>query len=38
MLNGHDPFAYLKDVYTGCPHIAREDIDQLLPHNWSPSA
>ena len=36
-LNGHDPYAYLKDVLTRLPtHLAR-DIDQLLPHRWTPT-
>ncbi|MDP9095813.1 MAG: IS66 family transposase [Pseudomonadota bacterium] len=35
-LNGHDPYAYLKDVLTRLPtHLAR-DIDELLPHRWTP--
>jgi transposase len=36
-LNGHDPFAYLKDVLHRLPAHPARDIDQLLPHNWSPS-
>ena len=36
-LNGHDPYAYLRDVLTRLPtHLAR-DIDALLPHRWTPS-
>ena len=36
-LNGHDPYRYLKDVLTRLPtHLAR-DIDQLLPHRWTPT-
>jgi hypothetical protein len=35
-LNGHDPYVYVKDVLTRLPtHLAR-DIDELLPHRWSP--
>ncbi len=35
-LNGHDPYAYLKDVLARLPtHMAR-DIDELLPHRWAP--
>ena len=36
-LNGHDPYTYLKDVLARLPtHLAR-DIDELLPHRWTPS-
>jgi transposase len=36
-LNGHDPYAYLKDVLARLPtHRARE-ITELLPHNWTPA-
>jgi hypothetical protein len=34
-LNGHDPYAYLKDVLTRLPTQPSE-IDQLLPHKWQP--
>lgn len=34
MLNGHDPFAYLKDVLTRLPTQKNNAIDELLPHNW----
>ena len=33
-LNGHDPYAYLKDVLTRLPTQPASDIAQLLPHNW----
>ncbi len=33
-LNGHDPYAYLKDVLTRLPTHKARDIDQLLPHIW----
>ena len=36
-LNGHDPYAYLKDVLTRLPTQKDRDIDQLLPHLWQPS-
>lgn len=37
-LNGHDPYSYLKDVLARLPtHLAR-DIDELLPHRWTPLA
>ncbi|WP_415792854.1 IS66 family transposase [Bordetella tumulicola] len=35
-LNGHDPYAYLKDVLTRLPTQPASRIDQLLPHNWQP--
>jgi len=33
-LNGHEPYAYLKDVLTRLPTQRASDIDQLLPHQW----
>ena len=36
-LNGHDPYAYLKDVLTRLPTHKAKDIDQLLPHMWQPA-
>jgi hypothetical protein len=36
-LNGHDPWAYLKDVFERLPTFKQRDIDQLLPHNWRPA-
>ena len=33
-MNGHDPYAYLKDVLTRLPTQRASDIYQLLPHNW----
>jgi len=36
-LNGHDPYAYLKDVLTRLPTHKARDIDELLPHRWMPS-
>ncbi len=35
-LNGHDPYAYLKDVLTRLPTHKARDIDELLPHRWTP--
>ena len=35
-LNGHDPYAYLKDVLTKLPTQRASKIDGLLPHNWRP--
>ena len=37
-MNGHDPYAYLRDVLTRLPTHKQRDIDQLLPHIWQPSA
>ncbi|WP_176026002.1 IS66 family transposase, partial [Robbsia andropogonis] len=33
-LNGHDPYAYLKDVLNRLPTHPARQIDDLLPHNW----
>lgn len=33
-LNGHDPYAYLKDVFLRLPTQLNSRIDELLPHNW----
>ncbi len=33
-LNGHDPYAYLKDTLTRLPTQRAGDIDELLPHMW----
>lgn len=35
-LNGHDPFAYLKDVLTRLPTHKANDVAALLPHRWEP--
>ena len=34
-LNGHDPYAYLKDVLERLPTQRASDIDALLPHRWT---
>ena len=34
-LNGHDPFAYLKDVLTRLPAHKNSQIGELLPHRWT---
>jgi len=36
-LNGHDPYAYLKDVLARLPTQKNSAIDELLPHNWTPT-
>jgi transposase len=35
-LNGHDPYAYLKDVLTRLPTQRNSMIGELLPHRWQP--
>nr|WP_250548312.1 transposase domain-containing protein [Pseudomonas hormoni] len=35
-LNGHDPYEYLKDVLTRPPMQRASEIDELLPHRWTP--
>ncbi|KPY97595.1 Transposase [Pseudomonas syringae pv. aptata] len=35
-LNGHDPYAYLKDVLTRLPTQRASEIAELLPHRWRP--
>ena len=37
-LNGHDPYAYLKDVLAQLPTHKNNKIAELLPHRWQPSA
>jgi transposase len=34
-LNGHDPYAYLRDVLTRLPTHKASQIDELLPHRWA---
>ena len=36
-LNGHDPYAYLKDVLARLPTQKNSQIDELLPHRWQPT-
>ncbi len=33
-LNGHDPYAYLKDVLARLPAQPASRIEELLPHHW----
>lgn len=35
-LNGHDPYAYLKDVLMRLPTQRASEINKLLPHMWAP--
>jgi hypothetical protein len=34
-INGHDPYAYLKDVLKRLPTHPDSRIEELLPHRWS---
>lgn len=36
-LNGHDVYAYLKDVLTRLPTQRASEIEELLPHRWLPA-
>ena len=33
-LNGHGPYAYLKDVLARLPSHPAVHVDELLPHRW----
>ena len=35
-LNGHDPYAYLKDVLQRLSTHKNHQIAELLPHRWQP--
>jgi hypothetical protein len=35
-LNGHDPYAYMKDVLQRLPTHKMSAIAELLPHRWQP--
>jgi transposase len=35
-LNGHDPYAYMKDVLTRLPTQRASQVGDLLPHRWQP--
>ena len=35
-LNGHEPWAYLKDLLTRLPTQLNSRIEELLPHKWQP--
>jgi transposase len=37
-MNGHDPYAYLRDVLERLPTQPNSRIEELLPHRWAPSA
>lgn len=33
-MNGHDPYAYLRDVLTRLPTHRASRVEELLPHRW----
>ncbi|MGI0133594.1 MAG: transposase domain-containing protein, partial [Candidatus Micrarchaeaceae archaeon] len=35
-INGHDPYAYLKDILERLPTQPASRIQELLPHKWTP--
>jgi transposase len=37
-LNGHDPYAYLRDVMERLPTQPNSRIQELLPQRWQPLA
>ena len=37
-MNGHDPYAYLKDVLERLPTQPASKVEELLPHRWMPLA
>lgn len=37
-MNGHDPWAYLRDVLQRLPTQPNSRIEDLLPHRWRPAA
>ena len=37
-INGHDPYAYIKDVLTRLPLHPNSRIEELLPHRWQPAS
>ncbi len=36
-INGHEPYAYIKDVLERLPTQPNSRIDELLPHRWTPA-
>jgi transposase len=37
-INGHEPYAYLKDVLERLPTHPASRVDELLPHRWTPAS
>jgi len=33
-LHGHDPWAYLKDVFERLPTLKNSELESILPHHW----
>ncbi len=33
-LNGHDPYAYMRDVLQRLPTQPAREVEELLPHRW----
>ena len=36
-LNGHDPYAYIKNILSRLPTHKNSQIAELLPHRWQPT-
>lgn len=34
-MNGHEPWAYLRDVLQRLPTLLNTRLDELLPHRWT---
>jgi transposase len=37
-INGHDPYAYFKDVLERLPTHPASRVEELLPHRWIPAS
>ncbi|OLF84542.1 hypothetical protein AWH63_17070 [Marinobacter sp. C18] len=37
-LKGHDPYTYSKDVLNRLPTQKKNNIEELLPHQWKTSS
>lgn len=37
-INGHYPYAYVKDVLQRLPTQRASEFNQLLPHQWGPAS
>ena len=37
-MNGHDPYAYLKDILMRLPTQQANRVEELLPHRWQPQS
>lgn len=36
-MNGHEPWAYLRDVLQRLPTLRNSQLEELLPHRWKPA-